>query len=101
MNIFLAGLLKIKTLLIDRFLVVFKFDCLCKENKKLSFLLAFVKSLINCENTSNNHLQGICSGFFIAACDPKAGRECILEKSYQSTRAMRNFMRLLDKMFFS
>ncbi len=104
-NEYFLQVLKIKTVLIDRFLVVFKSDCLCKENKKLSFLLASVKSLNKCENPSNIHLQGTCSGFPISACDskscsenvPEASHECTLEKSYQSTRAMRNFMRLLEQ----
>jgi hypothetical protein len=38
------------------------------RKSKINVLLAFMKSLANCENPSSNRLQGACSGFLIAAC---------------------------------
>jgi hypothetical protein len=42
-----------------------------KKIQNKIFLLASMKSLVNCENCSNSPLQGACSGFPKAACDSK------------------------------
>ncbi len=47
----------------------------CEESKKLSFLLACLKTLTNSENPSSNHLQEAGFDFPVAVCDSKSCSE--------------------------
>jgi hypothetical protein len=52
----------------------------CGENKKITFLLASLKQLINSKNPSSNPPHKTCSGFqfHVAACDSKICSESCL-----------------------
>jgi hypothetical protein len=47
----------------------------CEESKKLSFLLASLKTLTNSGNPSSNPLQEACFDFPVAVCDSKSCSE--------------------------
>jgi hypothetical protein len=64
MNIFVK--LLIKPILCVWLLMVFH---------DLKFLLASLKSRTTCENHASNHLEEVCSGIPIAACDSKSCSE--------------------------
>jgi hypothetical protein len=50
----------------------------CEGKSKMKFLLAFMKSLTNCEIPSINPLQRACSDFLIITCAFKSCSEICL-----------------------
>ncbi len=85
------------------------FSCLLWRKSKM-LLLAFMKSLTNCEIPSSNPIQGACSGFLIAACiscsenllwswklfrKPANNVQCTLEKLDHRSKAKKSRKRHL------